>query len=418
VDTLRADALGCYGYPLPTSPNIDQLAAESILFANTFAQSSWTKPATASLVTGLNPASHGAVNLTSRISPDATTLAEVLRAHGYLAGAFVTNVNVSGEFGFKRGFDEYNYLPEDLSRSTLHVTAAKVNELVFPWLETHQRQPFFLYLHVSDPHAPYRPPSLTAERFRPPGPVPTIAYAPSPLHELTKDSTARTTENIAYVRSLYDGDVSLVDDAFGALVTKLKSLGLYDKLVMVVTSDHGEEFNEHGGFEHGHTLYREMLSVPLILRLPGGQGGGTRVLELARQIDIAPTVLRSVGLRVPPAMQGRSLWPVPAASTAPADAISQTKLGGGDVAAAMTTEWKVIHRGRATTSDFEIYDLRQDPEERRNLAAEKPVLLGYGRQLLMTSAANPTRPRYDGAGNLALEPETAAKLRALGYVNR
>jgi arylsulfatase A-like enzyme len=163
-----------------------------MLFTHVVAQASWTRPATASILTGVDPGTHGAVTLASAIRPEAPALAEILRGHGFRTAAFVTNVNVEGQFGFQRGFEEYRYFREDKARPTIYLPAAELNERIFPWLERHREEPFLLYVHATDPHGPYRPPANVAERYRPPGPPPPIADVPDPLAELERHAAART----------------------------------------------------------------------------------------------------------------------------------------------------------------------------------------------------------------------------------
>ena len=419
ADTLRADHVGHLGYGRPTSPHIDAFAADGISFTRVVAQSSWTKPATASILTGLNAPAHGAVSLGAILRAGPATLAELLKERGYRTAAFVTNVNVRGELGFARGFDDYTYLAEDEHRPTLHVPIEEVNESVFRWLAVHREEPFFLYVHASDPHAPYRPPPRVAARLPAPAPDSALAAVAEPLHELVRNPAARTSQNVAYLRGLYDGDVAALDEGFGALVAHLKSLGLYERTVIVFTADHGEEFNDHGGFEHGRTLFRDQLEVPLVFRLPGDQPRGMRVDALARQIDIMPTVLALLGAAIPGAVQGRPLPPIGAASgPAGMEAVSQTNLGRAGLMALTTTDWKIVHTVGPQRETFEVYDLRTDRGESRNLAAERPVLLGYGRQTLTRWAVTMPRSQLgDRADVETIDEETARRLRALGYVD-
>jgi arylsulfatase A-like enzyme len=420
VDTLRAGSLGCYGARRPTSPNIDRFAAGGIVYTRTVAQSPWTKPATASILTGRNPPGHGAVSLAASIAPGAVTLAQVLERHGYRTAAFVTNVNAQGVFGFHRGFGEHVYLPEDPERPTVHVPAHELHERVMRWLDGRKTgEPFFLYVHASDPHAPYRPPASVA--VEPPiGHVsPAVAAAVNPLKLLLADPSERTAANVGYVRALYDGEVSAVDASVGALLDALEARGLADTTVVILTADHGEEFHEHGGFEHGRTLYDEQLLVPLILRLPGGAYGGRRVNEVARQIDVLPTVLTYLGLPVPSGVEGTPLPPI--ATPAPPmmrDAYSESSLGRVEIASLTTGRWKIIRRARLPRASVEVYDLGRDPAEIRNVAAEEPVLVGYAGQELARLAATAARPgRNDGVQN-TLDTDTASKLKALGYLGK
>jgi arylsulfatase A-like enzyme len=420
VDTLRADRLGCYGYPAPTSPRIDALAAQGLLFTNTIAQSSWTTPATASILTGRYPLGHGALMLGRGMRPDVPTLAEVLRAAGYRTGAFVTNGNVTGALGFQRGFDQYVYLAEDRRRPTIHVTADVLHERALSWLRDGDGRPFFLYLHASDPHAPYAPPEAVAKRFRPPGPPAPIAEVADPVRAIIDDPALRTPANVAHLGALYDAEVAFTDDAIGQLLDQLHGLGVSEETLVVLTADHGEELHDHGRFGHGHSLYAELTRVPLILRLPGHAERARRIDSLARQIDVVPTVLDSLGVATPAGVDGRSLLPDVAAAGAPeGEAFSQTRLGNPPKTAVVTAAWKIIETlGRERR--FEVYDLRADAGERHDLASRAPVLVGYGRQLLTQWMASAPRPRHP-AGGAALEPimdeGTRRRLEAVGYVN-
>lgn len=412
IDTLRADHLGCYGYARDTSPHIDALAADGLLFAPVVAQASWTTPAVASILTGRYPQHHGAVSLTAGLRPGIPLLPELLRAQGYATAAFVTNVNVRGEIGFRRGFDEYHYFPERKRRPTLHLPAVELTERAAAWIAGQGRAPFFVYVHASDPHAPYAPPAALAARFAPHAP-PALAGARDPLRLVSERRSFQTPENVAYLRDLYDGDVAAVDEGFGRLVAELRRLDLYDDTLIVLVADHGEEFGEHGGLEHGSTLYREVIDVPLVIRLPDGARRG-RVETLARQVDVLPTVLEELGLPPPDGIDGRSL--LTASWDATVEALSHTALGPTVRSALVTRRWKVIaamgpRRGGGT----EIYEIDRDPEERRNVAPSAPVMAGYASEILEDWARRLVRTAQAG-GALAPDQDTMRRLRALGYL--
>jgi arylsulfatase A-like enzyme len=408
VDTLRADHLGCYGYPRPTSPHIDAFARDATLFTRVVGQASWTRPATASILTGLEPHRHGALRLTDHIRADATTLAEVLHAHGYDTAAFVTNVNVSAPFGFGRGFGAFTYLPEEETRPSLHVLSEALNSAAVAWLEAPHASPFFLYLHATDPHAPYTPAPAVARRFYEGTDLPQLAAVSEPLRRLVEDPNLATAENIAYLTALYDGEISTLDANFGAFVTQLQRLGLYDKTLIVLAADHGEEFHEHGGFEHGRTLYEEQLRVPLIMRMTPAFARGARVATLARQIDIMPTILDVAGVPIPDSVQGATL----ANRSSAQEAFAQTSLSGNEVAALVTDRWKVIRRNGFNRQSFEIYNLDTDGLEEHSLVDSEPVLLGYAQQRIeQWAAGGPPRSVQE----TKLDSATAERLRMLGY---
>jgi arylsulfatase A-like enzyme len=419
IDTLRADHLGCYGYPRPTSPHIDALAVEGTLFTRTVAQASWTRPATASILTGLYPYDHGTLTLRDPLAPEFTTLAEVLQGAGYDTAAFITNVNVNGRLGFKQGFAHFVYLREKTKRPSVHVLSDEVNHRVFPWLREHRDRPFFLYVHVTDPHAPYTPPATLLERFAVPGPIPEL-FDRKVLQRLRANEDVATPANIAHLVARYDGEIAFVDESFGRLVAELKRLALYENTVIVVMSDHGEEFFEHGRFEHGHTLYEEQLLVPLIARFPDTRFTERRVPILARQIDIMPTLLDYVGVAVPEGIQGRSLlpWAAGADPLEDAEAFAHTSLGRRQIEAVVTGRWKVIRSGGRRGETIEVYDLQDDPREQTNQAAQRPVLAGYAQQAATASAASLHGGKRFQPGQFDLDPETARQLEELGYVLR
>ena len=413
VDTLRADHLGCYGHERPTSPHIDALAAEGLLFTRAVAQSSWTTPATASILTGRYPHHHRAVTFTSPIAPDVPTLAELLRARGYRTGAYVTNVNVRGSLGFDRGFDDYHYYPEKEASPSLHLPASELAVHAASWLAAGDGRPFFLWVHASDPHAPYAAPPALAARFAEALP-PTMVGSADPLRLLRRRGVPASAAELAYLTSLYDADVAAADEGVGHILAVLRQLRLAEDTLIIVTADHGEEFGEHGGFEHGHSLYRELTDIPLIIRLPGAARPG-RVSTFARQVDIVPTALDVLGLPTPPT-DGRPLLSDDRVDDT-VEALSHAALHRVSRAAIETPRWKAIRTVGLRGDVVEVYDRRADPREQHDVAWERPVIAGYARQ---TIGLWP----LDVAGSAARWPdnvrkmdrETVRRLRALGYL--
>jgi arylsulfatase A-like enzyme len=410
VDTLRADHLGCYGYSRSTSPQIDKFAAGATVFEAAVAQSSWTRPAVGALLTGMNPPSHWAMSLRDSLRPDAPTLAQSLQASGYRTAAFVTNFNVSNRWGFDRGFDEFHYLPEDERSASVHVGADVVNREALAWLQRHRRanaaQPFFLWMHATDPHAPYNPAEPFAGRFRR-----LAANREVKFGQLRDHPERAKADDVVQLIDSYDAEVAFVDQAFGELLKEIERLGLSEDTVIVLTSDHGEEFLEHGGFEHGRTLYQEQLHVPLILRLPQGAGQGVRVASLVRQIDLMPTLLQLLGVPAPAGLEGRSL--LEGGEQAPG-AFAQTSLGYHESRAFVTDGWKVIVNNHKNRPAEEAYHLTADPQEADDRASAESVRVGYARQAISIAAApGTTRPQPAAT----LDAATEERLRALGYVD-
>jgi len=414
ADTLRADRLGCFGYARPTSPRLDAFARESLVFETAMAQASWTRPSTASILTGRYPAEHGARSLMSAVRADLPTLATILAGAGYDTAAFVTNLNVAARFGFDRGFAEYHYLEEREDRDTVYVSAAELNAAAFPWLDARGDRPFFLYLHATDTHAPYRPPPGYAERFLPPDVHPTIGPR-TPVVSLIERPALATPDNIALLSAQYDGEVALLDESFGALLDHLRARGLDRSTLVVFVADHGEEFHEHGGFDHGRTLYQELVRVPLLVRLPAGASGGRRLRGLARQIDVLPTVLAVLGVERPADLPGRVLVDggLPADET-----MMETQLGRPALTGVVAGPWKAVWGGttRPGGERIELYDLGADPGERQNLAEGRPVVVGYARQTAARLRLG-RASQEPAAETTVVDPDTERRLRALGYVD-
>lgn len=406
VDTLRKDHLGCYGYGKPVSPHVDAFAREATLFRNAVAQSSWTRPSVASMLTGLLPRTHGVNRRPDALSQDAVTLAEVLRGRGFRTAAFVTNANVHRSFGFGQGFEEYRLTPHGRD------TAENLNALTAGWLDQVGEAPFFLFLHTIEPHTPYQPPPEFRQRFAPG--VPEELGRVRVLKELNSGARPVTPALVRDLTALYDAEIAANDAAFGDLVDLLKARGLWGSTAVVFLSDHGEEFHDHGGWEHGRTLHTEMLDVPLILRLPG-VGEGRAVDRLAQHIDLVPTLLDSLGLPVPDSVEGRSLLPAMAGAEEGSEedaAFSWLDVDGFRAGAVSTPAWRLLDE-RAPGVDRGLFDRRSDPGEVRDLAADRPVRAGYLRALLL--AKEREGPRLE-AGEGEVDEELRKQLRALGYV--
>jgi len=417
VDTLRADRLGCYGYGAPTSPHIDAFAAEALRFANAVAQSSWTRPSTASIFTGLVPPRHGAVEADRAIRPDVATLPELLRRAGYSTAGFVTNSVAAAPFGFARGFDRFHYYPESKQRSDFFLPGERLLAPVAHWLERAPR-PFFLYVHVADPHSPYVPPG----RFRrglvraAGGVTPAVLLAeqlrcPTCLHALGEQRPAPITRDTAIVLSaLYDAEVARTDAAFGRLVELLRRRRLLDTTLVIFTSDHGEEFLEHGGVTHGKTLHREVLHVPLLARLPGGTWKGRTEARVVQHADLLPSILDVVGVDVPPGLDGERVL---RSYVGAREVSSHLDHEGRRVMAITDDRWTFVYTLEdrdGIARPMEIFDLRADPLEADDLAARNVVLATYARERLRersaeTATLGPT-----------VDPGDLARLRALGYV--
>jgi len=351
IDTLRADHLGCYGYERDTSPRLDALAEEGVLFRRAQAQSSWTKPSVASLFTGLLPTRHGAVDRAHSLPEDVTTLAELLAARGYTTAAFLSNPNVLPVFGFGQGFDHV----VDIESEARSATAADVHAALLAFLEDPPAGPLFLYVHTRDPHDPYDAPAPFGESFLP------------------ADPATRSPAELEVDR--YDGEIAYADHELGKLVDRLHADGLFDASLFVLLSDHGEEFGEHGGTLHGRTLFEEQLHVPLLLRFPGGRFGGRAPEDPVRVVDLLPTIAELVGAEPPAGIDGRSFLALATGSGPAPDPVLFAELShDGNVVRSLTDgRYKLIERRLPRASGgTALYDLAGDPGETVDLARADP----------------------------------------------
>jgi hypothetical protein len=295
IDTLRADHLGAYGYARATSPSIDAFAARATLFANARAQTSWTRTSIASIFTGRRPHHHGVNDRDDALPETAVTLAELLRQQGYSTAGFTTNGNVVSALGFGQGFDIYQYLAgRDENGRPLGIRhpqrSDELNTRALTWLAERPRdQPFFLYLHAIDPHYPYTPPPSVRARLAA-GVDPSLGTL-AMLAKLVFLQHVASDEELSGIVQLYDAQIAFNDRSFGILCRKLKWQGLFDDALIVLLADHGEEFLDHGGWEHGRSLYDEMLRVPLVFKWPGQRKAAAE--SPAQLVDIRRRCSRS-----------------------------------------------------------------------------------------------------------------------------
>lgn len=352
VDCLRADHVGAYGYERPTTPEIDALAGEGVVFESVHACASWTKPSVGCLFTSHWPWAHGARTVEDAVADGLPTLAERFRAAGFATAAWLANPFVgSPRFGLSRGFERVVQtldLPQGSNINDLPADAADITRPVVDWLSRNRDRRFFLYVHSLDLHESYRRRPGFAPRFLSP----------------ERTGTARQVD-------LYDNELAYNDREIGRLVEALRSQGILDRTVFAVTSDHGEEFGEHGHPNHGHSLYQALLHVPLVVRLPHAARGRTRVASLASALDVGPTLLDLAGLGAPPGTEGRSLMPL--ADGAPGrELLPAEQVGSRDVLYAVRNRrFKRIRRLLPEPRE-ELFDLVADPEETRNLLPEVP----------------------------------------------
>ena len=417
IDTLRADHLGCYGYEKNTSPNIDQFAGDSVLFELPVAQSSWTRSAIASIFSGQTTRQHRVIGREDALAPSIVTLAESLQEAGYRTGGITTNGNVSARFGFAQGFDQYKVIPHQPQSPG---RSEDVTKEAFHWLDrSSDERPFFLYLHTQDPHAPYSPAARFRERFAPSvrdperGAVKTVSslrgYALAPADDLRND-----------LINLYDGEIANNDASFGDLIRELKSRGIYKSSLIVLVSDHGEEFYDHGGWSHGQSLFSEQLRVPLLIKFPENWQAGSRIGSVTQHVDILPTILAQVLGEARPELAGRDLRAL-ISSEDPQDpeaVLSYIHIDRVKGEAVIADGFKLIRHLRydwfVRQPPMLLYDVKKDKSDQRNLVHSRPVRAGWLRTVLKEqqsagAAAVQAAPKAD------IPDKVYEQLRALGY---
>lgn len=311
LDTTRADRCSVNGYAAPTTPEIERIAKSGVIYLNAWSPSGWTAPAHASLFTGLRPENHG-LHRGNRhyLLPESNTLAARFKRAGYRTAAFSNNDTVCPENGFSQGFDVFRALYVDEKRP--YPFAPATHREALEWAVADSDRPFFLFINDMEPHFRYEPPKVFAERFVPAAVEPqTVARARDiPAESLFLHNAGvekQSPEMLRALSALYDGEIALLDHEVGRLIDDLEKAGLLLNTVVVITSDHGENFGEHGFVDHLFGANRALRHVPLVIRYPPRFEAGTRVEDTVRLEDIAPTLLEVCGLPVPPALDGESL---------------------------------------------------------------------------------------------------------------
>ncbi len=390
VDALRADHVSSYGYPRQTTPNVDAWVADTgSLFTDVTAASSWTHPSNGAMLTSHTPSSIDTVwsDMDQRIPAEEMLLAEYLQNAGYFTAGFVSNWWLQAKFGYDQGFNTYG------STAGPDKTRAPVlNDLAFAWLDQSAQsaldgeQPLFLFLYYLDPHTYYDPPppydTLYDSTYS--GTLTAEAYGHG--HEVVAGNIVPTERDIEHLIALYDGEISYWDYHLGLMFERLDDMGLLDNSIIVVTSDHGQMFGEHGKWVHRNSLYEEVLRVPLIISFPDSAGAGQVIDTPVHMMDIAPTVLDMVGIPVPPHMDGENLLPLIQGGAAFENRLITSEMAGEtdpesdaywiaprtDLYSVKKDGWKLIHAQQAAQQD-ELYNLNASSVyERENEVAKEP----------------------------------------------
>ncbi len=446
IDTLRADHLSCFGYSRETSPFIDELAGQGVLFTNHIAASSWTRPSTASLLTSLYPSGHQTIKMNSRLPEGVVSLSEVMKREGYVTGIFSANGHISPTFGFEQGVD---YFFQTRWRSMIKFTGlyrlttgfikpfsewANENKWIrsegkdieddrsllnkfIKWYGLLEGKPFFAYLHFNAPHTTYEPPAPYSSMFTESNEK--LDFKVRFIHQAGECDEKWPPRVQQRQVALYDGEIAYVDTLIHKLVKTVDTDNRPRDLLFILVSDHGEEFYEHCMYGHGLSLYQELVRVPGIIYYPGKIKAGMKVKHPVSMVDFAPTILSLAGLPPQDAFMGQNLAPYLLGNN--------KKLAPQAYSELLSTHnlFTVIdkHKNKLIRTEadgevsYELYDLEADPEEKENLLLDenyKPVKTELKKKLsqLRELAAMPSLDKEE----IELDEATRERLKALGYV--
>jgi arylsulfatase A-like enzyme/Tfp pilus assembly protein PilF len=386
IDTCRADYLSCYGYPRPTTPNIDQVAREGILFENVISPIPVTLPAHSSMLTGTIPPYHGVHNnIHYKLAESNITLPEILKPHGFNTAAIVSAYVLDSQFGMSQGFDYYHDEFVEIQRNVFgsERQGHETTRFALEWLDQNQEENFFLFLHYYDPHHKYNPPEPFATEY--------------------KDNP-------------YAGEIAFVDHCIGQVIEKLKKLNLYDSSLIIVAGDHGEMLGEHGEEEHTYFIYQSAIKVPLIFKLPGQSKTG-KVKNLVGLIDVVPTICGLLGIEIPAQVQGEDLSFCMGQKQSPnqerylyCESLVPTRFKANSLLGVVADGWKFIQTTRP-----ELYDLKMDPAETKNLIDEQPQRARFLQEHLQQMLEQAVR-KASPDSRLNLDAQAIKRLQSLGYV--
>ncbi len=399
MDTTRADALGCYGFKHNTTPNIDALAAEGVLFENTYAPIPLTLPSHCTMLTGTIAPYHGIHdNEGYKLIDSSLTLAEILKDNGFVTAAIIGSVILDSKYGMDQGFDFYD---DDFQepRSPIHIIerqGGEISRIAGEWLDEHQKEKMFLFLHFYDPHRSYE--------------------APEPYHKMFLRNPHPDPNSLEYLQGLYAGEVAYTDNCIKGVIDKLKQLGLYDSTLIIITADHGEMLSQHREMTHGYYIYQGSMKVPLVFKVPG-LSAPRRIEKTVGIVDITPMVCSLLDIKGPFKFQGVDISPY-LLQDAPDDmkrhiyleSLLATKYKANSLLGIVNDQYKYIQTTRP-----ELYDIVNDYPESVNLVETHPKIahLLKGRLKLMMDDAI----ALGGTNSkIELDDETLKQLETLGYV--
>ena len=430
IDTPRADHVSGLGYPRNTTPNIDAYAQQGVMFERAYSQSNWTPPSVASIFTSLIPEAHGAFGAREALPSDKPILTELLNANGYRTGIFADNPFVSAELGYSRGADTFyqaNPLPflrllgiatllqepripglmklaDFLTQEEKSYWDKEDDELVFAnayrFIDASSDRPYFAYAHIVSPHAPYEPPAEERRQFCPGCGDENGLYGPAPVSD----------EKLRALVSLYDGEIHYADRMVGAFLERALAAPNERNTLVIITSDHGESFADHGNFSHGNSLYEEEIRVPLVMVLPGVIAPGLQIDIPVRSIDIFPTILELAGIAGKVQLQGRSLVPVIADDKGHAEAVVSQH--GRDYYCVIDGGYKLLKRV-IPDLNYELYRTASDAPEKHEI--QDPARIS-ALDMLLRGILDDARQQRGRNNKVEWFDRWRDELKALGYV--
>jgi len=434
IETLRADHVGCIGYLRNTTPTLDAIAKEGVAFSRVMATASWTMPAVMSVLTSLYPEVHSTDKYDKKLPESVPTLAEVLKENGYKTVAFVSNPTLDGRHGFSRGFELYddfsvwldfvgtgkyvaghNTAPNPEVHQTL--TSEQLTRSALCWLERHYQEPFFMFVFYFDPHFDYIPPPPFDTVFD-------LNYNGSidgrGIVEEPRKSNRPPQRDLDHIIALYDGEIRYTDTYISKLLDAFARFGILDQTLVVIFGDHGDEFYEHGSTGHAHTLYNELIHIPLVFRWPSGIPKGRRIDALVSQVDIMPTILDYLGIQHQQAIQGTSLKDLIEGRVYGVHEYVFAGASNGKCAIIGNRNKMILNHG---VGEKEFYDLSNDPREQNSIYQaldSSPLAAFFERRWKEWSSENKELaarfPRDSDSDQIRLDEHRLKQLRALGYV--
>jgi len=384
-DTLRADHLGCYGYTRPTSPRIDEFASGALLFENALSSSPWTKPSMGNLFTSLYPHQHLAFYWEDNLQNECLTPAEIFRNFNYSTFAIQTNVLVTQYYNFHQGFQRFDEI--------IYEKADKVTEKFNSWVRKKRSKPFFAYLHFMDVHLPYEAP-MEFNRIFEPEPIDSVLNdIPGAYEVRILNEVGLSPQDKQHFINMYDAEIRYFDHYFGQIIDNLKKLGIFEDTIIVLTADHGEEFWDHNGCEHGHTLYNELIHVPLIIKY-SSKLQSKRIKTYVKLQDLTPTLLNMCRIKNTIEFRGRNLFLDTKSGKPQQEEIFFEAIGfGAEKKGVVKDGWKLIENTGKKDEDalelflemtryimpeyekgYELYNINQDFQEKYNLINDRPQI--------------------------------------------